>query len=82
MFLIFKQHYTHFYILFHPHVFSKNTNNVTKTTLPNGPKLWNTLQYNNYTSLSFSLMYNYCYLDQVSYYKYHTINKNTATVTT
>jgi len=25
-----------FYALFYPHVFLKNTNNVTRTTLPNG----------------------------------------------
>ena len=31
-----KQHYTYFYTLFHLHVFSKNTNNVTRTMLPNG----------------------------------------------
>ena len=32
----FKQYYTYFYIFFHPHVFSKNTNDVIRTTLPNG----------------------------------------------
>ena len=32
---MFKQHYTYFYTLFHPHIFSKNTNNITRTTLPN-----------------------------------------------
>ena len=37
-FSIFKQHYIYFHTLFHSHEFSKNTNNVTKTTLPNGPK--------------------------------------------
>ena len=36
-FLVFKQHYTYFHILFHSHVFPKNTNNVTRTTLPNEP---------------------------------------------
>ena len=35
-FSVFKQHYTYFYTLFHPHVFSKNTNNVIRTTLSNG----------------------------------------------
>ena len=35
MFSIFKQYYTYFYTLFHPHIFSKNTKNVVKTTLPN-----------------------------------------------
>ena len=35
-FSIFKQYYIYFYILFYLHVFSKNTNNVTRTTLPNG----------------------------------------------
>ena len=32
-FSIFKQHYTYFHTLFHPHVFPKNTNNVTKRPL-------------------------------------------------
>ena len=36
-FLVFKQHYTYFHTLFHPHVFPKNTNIITRTTLPNGP---------------------------------------------
>ena len=35
-FSVFKQYYTYFHILFHLYVFSKNTNNVTRTTLPNG----------------------------------------------
>ena len=35
-FLVFKQHYTYFHLLFHRHIFSKNTNNLTRTTLPNG----------------------------------------------
>ena len=26
----------YFFILFHPHIFSKNTKNVTRITLPNG----------------------------------------------
>ena len=34
-FSVFKQYYTYFHIFFHPHVFSKNTNNVTKTMLLN-----------------------------------------------
>ena len=34
-FLVFKQHYTYFYILFYLHVLSKNTNNVSRTILPN-----------------------------------------------
>ena len=33
-FLHFKQHYTHFYIIFHLHVFQKITNNNSQTTLP------------------------------------------------
>ena len=33
---MFKQHYTYFYTFFHPHIFLKNTNNITKTTLSNG----------------------------------------------
>jgi len=33
---MFKQHYTYFQTLFHPHVFPKNTNNITKNLLPNG----------------------------------------------
>ena len=36
-FSVFKQHYMYFHTLFHPHVFLKNTNNVTRITLPNGP---------------------------------------------
>ena len=31
MFLVFKQHYTYFYILFHSHIFLKDTNNITRT---------------------------------------------------
>ena len=38
-FLVFKQHYTYFFTFFHPHVFLKNTNNVTRTTLPNGLRI-------------------------------------------
>ena len=37
MFSVFKQYFTHFHTPFHSHVFPKNTNNATKTTLPNGP---------------------------------------------
>ena len=37
IFLVFKQHSSYFHILFHPHIFPKNTNNVTRTTLPNSP---------------------------------------------
>ena len=33
---MFKQYYTYFHLLFHLHIFSKNTNNLTRTTLPNG----------------------------------------------
>ena len=33
MFSVFKQHYMYFHTFFHPHVFSKNTNNVTKQPL-------------------------------------------------
>ena len=40
MFLVFKQHYMYFYTLFHPHVFSKNINNATRTTLPNCPTIF------------------------------------------
>ena len=36
-FSVFKQHYTYFYTFFHSHVFKKNTSNVIRTTLPNGP---------------------------------------------
>ena len=32
-FSIFKQHYTYFHALFHPYVFSKNTNNITRIIL-------------------------------------------------
>ena len=35
--LVFKQHYVYFYTIFHQHVFSKNTNNITKNLLSNGP---------------------------------------------
>ena len=35
MLSVFKQHYTYFHTFFHPHIFPKNTNNVTRTTLPN-----------------------------------------------
>ena len=35
-FSVFKQYYTYYHTLFHPDVFSKNTNNVTRITLPNG----------------------------------------------
>ena len=35
-FLSFKQHYIYFYTLFYSYIFSKNTNNVTRTTLSNG----------------------------------------------
>ena len=38
MFSIFKQYYTYFHTLFHPHLFLKNKNNITKITLPNGPQ--------------------------------------------
>ena len=34
----FLNNITHISTLFHSHEFSKNTNNVTKRTLPNGPK--------------------------------------------
>ena len=36
-FSMFKQHYTYFYILFYLHIFPKNTNNITRNFLPNGP---------------------------------------------
>ena len=39
MFSIFKQYYMYFHTFFHSHVFSKNTNNVTKITLPNGSQM-------------------------------------------
>ena len=35
MFSVFK-HYMHFHTFFHSHVFLKNINNITRTTLPNG----------------------------------------------
>ena len=35
MLSVFKQHYTYFHTFFHPHIFPKNTNNVTRTTLSN-----------------------------------------------
>ena len=38
MFLVFKQYYMYFYTFFHPHVFSKNTNNIIRIALPNSPK--------------------------------------------
>ena len=37
MFSIFKQHYTNFHTIFHPQVFLKNTNNATRTIIPNDP---------------------------------------------
>ena len=37
-FSVFKQHYTHFHTFFHLHVFQKITNNITQTSLPNGPE--------------------------------------------
>ena len=46
MFSIFKQHYTHFHTLFHLHVFPKNTNNVTRATLPNSPKVFQKMARN------------------------------------
>ena len=36
-FLVFKQHYIHFYTHFHIHVFQNTTNNITQTFLPNKP---------------------------------------------
>ena len=36
-FPVFKQYYTYFHILFYQCIFSKNTNNVTRTTLLNKP---------------------------------------------
>ena len=36
-FSVFKQHYMYFHTLFHPYIFLKNTDNVTRTTLLNGP---------------------------------------------
>ena len=33
MFLVFKQHYTHFHILFHSYIFQKNINNITQISL-------------------------------------------------
>ena len=43
MFSIFKQYYTHFHTLFYLHVFQKNTNNVTRTTLPNNPQVFHNI---------------------------------------
>ena len=40
-FSVFKQHYTYFHTFFHLYIFSKNTNNVTRTTLPNRPLICN-----------------------------------------
>ena len=37
IFSVFKQHYTLFHTLFHPHIFQKTTNNIAQTPLPNGP---------------------------------------------
>ena len=37
-FLVFKQHYTHFYTLFHPHVFQKNTIILLKLFYQTGHK--------------------------------------------
>ena len=50
-FLVFKQYYMYFHILFHLHIFSKNKNNVTKTTLPNGPLIFQ----NRYQRVSYCL---------------------------
>ena len=36
-FSVFKQHYTYFHTFFHSHIFLKNINNVTRTTLSNDP---------------------------------------------
>ena len=38
MFSIFKQYYRYFYIFFHPYIFSKNTNNITKIMFSLLPK--------------------------------------------
>ena len=46
MFSVFKQHYTHFHTLFHLHVFPKSTNNVTRATLPNSPKVFQNMARN------------------------------------
>ena len=53
---MFKQHYTYFHTFFHPHVFQKNTNNITQTPLSNEP--WNFLNQventrENYSARSF-----------------------------
>ena len=32
---VFKHYNTYFHILFHPHVFSQNLNNITRNFLPN-----------------------------------------------
>ena len=45
MIFVFKQHYTHFYALFDPHVFQKNTNNITQTPLSNGPLMFDGCKY-------------------------------------
>ena len=37
IFLVFKQHYTHFHTLFQSYVFKKTINNITQTPLPNRP---------------------------------------------
>ena len=33
----FKEHNTHFHILFYPHVYQKHSNNITQTNSPNRP---------------------------------------------
>ena len=43
-FSVFKQHYMYFHILFHPHIFLKNTKNVTRITLPKGLVISKTLK--------------------------------------
>ena len=53
LFSVFKQHYTHFHILFHPHVFQKTTNNITQTSLPNGPKLYSIFAFKSFFFLGY-----------------------------
>ena len=51
IFLVFKQHYTYFHILFHSHVFQKITNNITQNPLPTGPDFLGFIEdYNNNNS--------------------------------
>ena len=54
MFLVFKQHYTYFYIFFHLYIFLKDTNNITRTTLPNTLKYYTLFIYTVFAFFFFS----------------------------